>query len=44
MPLARSHDMTADEFILRDRDFDARIRDSFGRQGFMRHVGEQKPT
>jgi uncharacterized protein (TIGR00369 family) len=29
----------ADGFKLRDPDFDARIRDSFSRQPFMRHIG-----
>jgi len=27
------------DFIIRDPDFEARVRDSFGRQGFMRHMG-----
>jgi uncharacterized protein (TIGR00369 family) len=27
------------DFIVRDPDFEARIRDSFDRQGFMRHMG-----
>jgi len=28
-------------FTMRDPDFEARIRDSFGRQGFMRYIGAE---